>query len=191
MDHPRGAAAQGVEAEGSGVGEKVEDRPASGQPFHPAAVLPLIAVEAGLLAAGELRSELKSRLQERCLGRGLAGDGLIPAGRQALGAPRRQVVVLEDGKPGERFPEGGVGFVAQGFETGDRDLAHQDVSEAVHGPAGQAIAFRVEDPVAGRLRREHGIPQGDGFGDALAEEGTVRGFRPAPSMRTRICEAGL
>ncbi len=66
--HPRGAAAQGVEAEAAGVGEEVEHGAPGGQGLDTAAVLPLVAVEARLLPAGQLGGEGEAGLGEAGLG---------------------------------------------------------------------------------------------------------------------------
>ena len=54
MAHRARPAAQGMDAERAAVGEEIEHRTALSEPPREPAILPLIAVEAGLLAALEL-----------------------------------------------------------------------------------------------------------------------------------------
>ena len=101
MDDARRAARERRDAERAGVREEVEDAPARREAPHEVAVLALVEEEAGLLAGGELRHEGEPLLAERrARGNRVAREKLVVE-REPLSLPRRQVVLLDDGRPGE------------------------------------------------------------------------------------------
>ena len=83
-------------------------------------------------------------------------------------------------RPGDGGGEGGVGLLPEGLEARRRDLAHQHVAETVDGPARDAVPLGVEQAVAGGLRRQDGLAQGHGLGDARGEETAVRRLDAGP-----------
>src|SRR6185295_17035159 len=95
VDDPARAAAERVEPEAARVGEEVEHAASRGIALDQAPVLPLIAIEAGLLAARQIGAKEQAALAELDLVRHARSDRLV-LWREALGLARGQAVDLED-----------------------------------------------------------------------------------------------
>jgi hypothetical protein len=189
-DRPARAAGQRRDREGSGVGKEVEDGPPGSAGAEPRAVLTLVQVEAGLLAAGDVRREPQAVLEELdelwsaraafppvrtgstvALGRGLADDQTL--GLQDVAGRGLQIRT----PPGRSFRQ---------------EVHHRDLGEDVHEHARTEVPFRVHRAEARGRGSENLAAQATGRREPLPEERNVgRAAVERPEARDDLGPRGV
>jgi len=148
--------------EGPRVSEKVEDRPAAGTRSKTGAVVPLIQVEAGLLAGGDVgeksetvleewyglgfRSGSNGRLSQVNCG-GCRAVGPVPA--ISLGA----ALAHHETSRRKDFARGALDIVPPANGAFRRQIHDRHLAEDVQQDTRAVISLRVHGAKAGRLRR--------------------------------------
>ena len=174
---------QGIDGKAAGVAEEVQDVPSLGEPAHGRAVLALVQEEARLLALVPIDVELVPVLQDDAFVRVEAG-GLVQiavdevqAGLEGRGAGALVIDRLQ------RVPVNGLEGLANGVlgleHAHGMGLEDAHAVIVVDDKAGKAVAFAVDEPIAGGRRRPV-----QAAGDARLEG-------PAHHLRPEIGRGGI
>ena len=177
----RGAARQRRDAEAPGVAVAVQYL-REAEPAHRvgevAAVVALVEVEAGLVAAGDVDDEapvvlVDGRFRRRAGGVDGRAAAQPAAGRlEALALPRRGVAALVESRRAARLQQGIGDRPLPALGAGRQELRREHVGVAVDDEPGQAVGLAVDEAnaVAGDRQPAADV---DRRRDAAGEEGGV------------------
>jgi tRNA (guanine-N7-)-methyltransferase len=174
-EHRLRATQQGRHAHAAGVAEAVEYIGIARQRACEGAIVALIEIKPGLVAACNVNKNFHAVFHHRNLARKRRTSNVFIAHWQTLERAHVRIGALVNGFNGRRLKQNVRKLVTPRFHTSGQNLQHRDIRIPIHNHTGQQIGFGMNQPHRVSIRMKRRAPR-DRLRDAPPEKRVINRF---------------